>query len=150
MQKFRRLLFPLLTLCLLLLLGGYYWGSGGARGSGLPARTGAGPAVAAGPETGAAARGLSPAPTAPSLPGGAAAADPARLPLDLNRADLESLQTLPGIGPVLAQRILDYRAEQGPFRDTAELINIRGIGEKTLAGLRDLICVEENDEDPDH
>ena len=36
MQKFRRLLFPLLTLCLLLLLGGYYWGSGGARGSGAP------------------------------------------------------------------------------------------------------------------
>lgn len=149
MQKFRRLLFPLLTLCLLLLLGGYYWGSGGARGSGLPARTGAAPAVAAEPETGA-ARNLSPAPTAPSLPGGAAAADQARLPLDLNRADLESLQTLPGIGPVLAQRILDYRAEQGPFRDTAELINIRGIGEKTLAGLRDLIYVEENDEDPDH
>lgn len=149
MQKFRRLLFPLLTLCFLLLLGGYFWGRGGARSSGPPARTGAAPAVAAGPETGA-ARSLSSAPTAPSLPGGAAAADPARQPLDLNRADLVSLQTLPGIGPVLAQRILDYRREHGPFRDTAELTNIRGIGEKTLAGLRDLICVEENDEDPDH
>jgi len=58
------------------------------------------------------------------------------LPLDLNTADLAALDTLPGIGPVLAQRILDWRADHGRFSNIDELGEITGIGEKLMAKLR--------------
>ena len=64
-------------------------------------------------------------------------------PLDLNEAGQEELELLPGIGPALAGRILDYRAEHGPFTKTEELINVSGIGEKTYAALRELVTVKE-------
>ena len=57
--------------------------------------------------------------------------------VNINTADLAQLQTLPGIGPVLAQRILDYRQENGPFSTLSELTNVSGIGEKTLEGILD-------------
>lgn len=57
--------------------------------------------------------------------------------VDINTADLTQLQTLPGIGPVLAQRILDYRQENGPFSALSELTNVFGIGEKILDGILD-------------
>ena len=57
--------------------------------------------------------------------------------IDINTADLAQLQTLPGIGPVLAQRILDYRQENGPFSALSELANVSGIGEKILQGILD-------------
>ena len=62
-------------------------------------------------------------------------------PVDLNTAGLEALDTLPGIGPVTAQAILDYREENGPFSSVEELENVYGIGEKTLEKLRDLVTV---------
>ena len=62
-------------------------------------------------------------------------------PVDLNTADLEALDTLPGVGPVTAQAILDYREENGPFSSVEELENVYGIGEKTLENLRDLVTV---------
>ena len=64
-------------------------------------------------------------------------------PLDLNRATVQELTTLPGIGEVLAQRIVDYREAHGPFRSVEELIAVEGIGEGKLEKLRELVTVEE-------
>ena len=55
--------------------------------------------------------------------------------LNINTATAEQLQTLPGIGPVLAQRILIYRSENGPFMTLAELTKVKGIGNSRLATL---------------
>ena len=63
-------------------------------------------------------------------------------PLDLNSATLEQLDTLPGIGPTIAQRILDYRVAYGPFTSVAELLNVSGIGEKRLEAIWDLVTIE--------
>ena len=58
-------------------------------------------------------------------------------PIDINRATLDDLITLPGIGPALAQRIIDYRIEHGPFRSVEELEYVNGIGPQTVKGLID-------------
>lgn len=62
-------------------------------------------------------------------------------PVNLNTATLEQLDALPGIGPVRAQAILDYRAEHGPFTRIEQIINVPGIGPVTFEGLKDLITV---------
>lgn len=56
--------------------------------------------------------------------------------LDINRAAADELQTLPGIGPELAGRIVAYREEHGDFLSVDELTAVRGIGEKKLAAIR--------------
>jgi len=62
--------------------------------------------------------------------------------LDLNTATVEELdQKLPGIGPALAQRIVDYRERTGGFRAVEELLEVSGIGEKRYAEIKDLVCV---------
>ena len=62
-------------------------------------------------------------------------------PVSINTADLASLDTLPGVGPVLAQRILDWRTQHGRFTSVEELGEVSGIGEKLLAQLRPLVTV---------
>jgi comEA protein len=62
--------------------------------------------------------------------------------LDINRIGTLELQQLPGIGPALAARILEYREENGPFTQVEDLLRVNGIGEKTLERIRPYICVE--------
>ena len=60
-------------------------------------------------------------------------------PLDLNSATLEQLEALPGIGPVTAQKILDYRQQHGAFHAVAELEGVSGIGPAHMAQLKGLV-----------
>lgn len=61
--------------------------------------------------------------------------------LDLNTADAQALEALPGIGPVLAQRIVEFRTRYGPFIQVDDLLKVQGIGPKTLERLRPLVTV---------
>lgn len=62
-------------------------------------------------------------------------------PIDLNAADTAALDTLPGVGPVLAERIVAWRAEHGRFTSVDELGEVSGIGEKLLGQIRDRVTV---------
>jgi competence protein ComEA len=61
--------------------------------------------------------------------------------VNLNTASLSELDSLPGVGPVLAQRIIDWRAEHGRFASVDELGEVSGIGEKIFAQLRPKVSV---------
>lgn len=72
--------------------------------------------------------------------GSAGAAGPAATgPVGLNTATAEQLDELPGVGPVLAQHIIDYRTEHGGFRTVEELREVNGIGDRRFADLQDLV-----------
>jgi competence protein ComEA len=73
--------------------------------------------------------------------GGGATGGSPTAPVDLNTATLEQLDGLPGIGPVLAQRILDWRTANGRFDSVDELGEVSGIGEAHLSDLRPLVVV---------
>jgi competence protein ComEA len=94
----------------------------GEVGSGPPAAAQAGPGGTAG------------------VPG-AAGTGGAVPKVNLNTATMADLDTLPRIGPAMAQRILDYRAAEGRFASVEDLRNVTGIGDKTFAALKDLITV---------
>ena len=64
---------------------------------------------------------------------------PVRVLVNINTASVEELETVTGIGPVLAQAILDYRAEHGDFQTLDELLEVRGIGSAKLDAMRDEI-----------
>ena len=61
--------------------------------------------------------------------------------VNLNAATVEDLASLPGIGPSYAKRIVDYREKNGPFKRVEDLLNVQGIGEKTLEKIRDRISL---------
>ncbi len=90
--------------------------------------------AAAAPPAGAAAAGAAAA-------AGGGAAGPPGAPLNLNSATLEQLDTLDGVGPGIAQRILDYREQHGGFSRVEELGEVPGIGAKRLATLTPLVTV---------
>lgn len=62
--------------------------------------------------------------------------------VELNTADQAALETLPGIGPRTAERIIEYRNRNGGFEKVEDLMNVRGIGERTFLRLRDLVRIE--------
>ena len=59
--------------------------------------------------------------------------------IDLNSAGIDELNELPGIGEVLAQRIVDYRSEHGPFHSLDELTNVSGIGKSVIERIANLV-----------
>lgn len=71
--------------------------------------------------------------------------EPTSIRVDLNRAGVVELMELPGIGEKVAERIVEYRKENGPFRETRELMNVRGIGEKTFLKLEKLLTLSQDD-----
>nr|WP_256094691.1 ComEA family DNA-binding protein [Streptomyces sp. EN27] len=83
--------------------------------------------------------GLPPGPpVAGATAGGGAGAGPSA-PLSLNSATAEQFETLPGVGPVLAQHMIDYRTENNGFRSVDELRQVNGIGDRRFAVLRPLV-----------
>ncbi|MCX5313205.1 ComEA family DNA-binding protein [Streptomyces sp. NBC_00154] len=91
--------------------------------------------------------GAPPGPQAFGATGGAAVGGaatgagggPATGPVSLNSATVEQLDTLPGVGPVLAQHIVDYRTQHGGFRSVGELREVNGIGDRRFADLQPLV-----------
>lgn len=61
--------------------------------------------------------------------------------ININTATTTELDALPGVGEVIAQRIVDYRTANGPFQSVDDLLNVSGIGEVTLEDMRDLVNV---------
>lgn len=82
-------------------------------------------------------------PPEPSNPdaGGAAPGIDEQGRIDLNTASLEQLDTITGVGPAIAQRILDYRSQVGRFSSVDQLLEVSGIGPKTLERMRDQVVV---------
>ncbi|WP_408649072.1 helix-hairpin-helix domain-containing protein [Streptomyces poriticola] len=72
-------------------------------------------------------------------PGGAVPGAAPAAPVSLNTATADQLDTLPGVGPVLARRIVDHRTRHGGFRSVEELREVNGIGDRRFADLRDLV-----------
>lgn len=139
-----RLIYGILALVCAFALG-WVLGSGGARETvsvtvAAPEETAASPTEAAAEPAAA---------DEPAEPAAAETQEPAlqeptqENPLNLNTATQAQLELLPGIGPALAQAILDYRAEFGPFTAPEQLMEVPGIGEKRFAAVEQLIKVED-------
>ena len=126
MKKSIIMIFLVITVAFAAFVGGYYYGRHSAGGnviiSGVPQIT---PTTTASTAT---------VPTGDHFPTTSAA-----LMININTATLEQLDLLPGIGPVTAQAIIDYRTEFGPFETPEDLLNVKGIGEKKLAAILEFI-----------
>jgi len=72
----------------------------------------------------------------------------AKAAVNLNTATIDQLEELPGVGPATAQRILDYRQKNGSFKKVEDLMNVKGIGEKSFLKLKPLIVVAAKPEKP--
>ena len=62
--------------------------------------------------------------------------------ININTADADLLTQLPGIGEVLAQRIIDYRNQNGPFADISDIMDVSGIGPSVFEKIKDIIVLE--------
>lgn len=80
-------------------------------------------------------------PPAPGASGGASVRGTTGGKININTATAAELETLPRIGPTMAQRIVDYREANGPFKTIEDIQNVPGIGPTTFAGIKDLITV---------
>jgi competence protein ComEA len=78
------------------------------------------------------ARGATPQPPAPSDK------------VNINTAGVDELVALPGIGKAYAERIIEYRQKNGPFKRVEDILNVRGIGEKTFERLKDRLTIGKN------
>jgi len=65
----------------------------------------------------------------------------AAAPVNLNTATAEQLATIPGVGPKMAERIIDYRQKNGGFKKVEDLMNVSGVGEKSFLKMKPLITV---------
>jgi comEA protein len=65
----------------------------------------------------------------------------ATAPVNLNTATAEQLATIPGVGPRMAERIIDYRQKNGGFKKLEDLMNVSGVGEKSFLKMKPLITV---------
>lgn len=82
-------------------------------------------------------------PPAPSQPGENRAAQPVAAGIvNINSAGIDQLTTLPGIGPKIAARIIEYRTREGKFRNPGDLMNVKGIGPKTYSKLQSRIVAQ--------
>jgi len=72
---------------------------------------------------------------------GATATATATAPVNLNTATAEQLATIPGVGPKMAERIIDYRQKNGGFKKVEDLMNVSGVGEKSFLKMKPLITV---------
>ena len=106
------------------------------EGSKAELSSGSGPVTTVNPSTAATLADLRPTATRQQLQKG---------PLDLNRATDEDFDALPGIGPRLAERIMEYRQSVGAFHSLEELRAVKGIGEKKFERIRPLVTVTPND-----
>lgn len=70
-----------------------------------------------------------------------AATATAAAPININTATVEQLESLPGVGRATAERILEYRQKNGGFKKIEDLMNIRGIGEKSFLRLKPLVTI---------
>jgi competence protein ComEA len=97
------------------------------------------------PRVGEAGGGAGPAPVVGGGSGSGSAASGAAggtgQIIDLNRATADELDALPGVGPAIAQAIVDYRDEHGPFATVDDLLDVRGIGEAKLEDIRPRVHV---------
>ena len=75
-------------------------------------------------------------------------AAPSKAAINLNTATVDQLDDLPGIGRSTAQRILEYRQKHGDFQKIEQLMNVKGIGEKSFLKLKPLITVAAKPEKP--
>ena len=76
-----------------------------------------------------------------AVPGSSASAGGTTTKININTATAQELDALPGVGEVIAQRIIDYRTANGPFGSIDDLLDVSGIGEVTLEDMRDLVTV---------
>ncbi|WDL96318.1 ComEA family DNA-binding protein [Alicyclobacillus sp. ALC3] len=98
-----------------------------------------GPVLSQGPDTsrGPVGAGSPASPSGPSTPSGSSTTNR----VDLNTADLATLETLPGIGPARASAIITYRTQHGPFANVSDLTNVSGIGQGILSRIAPYLYV---------